>query len=84
MATTRIEDWKSLTAEERAFVARVEKWGGNKHGAEPFHPADDKQPALWVNPEKLNFIRAIGSYKFVVMHGYFQVQEDAFKALTDD
>lgn len=61
-----LEDWRSLSTEERDFVLRCKNSKGAKHGAEPYTAdIDDQIVPLWERPEKLGFVESVGSYKII-------------------
>jgi hypothetical protein len=65
-----IKDWESLDKRHKEFVLRVASRGENKYGAEPFYAGEDEQVALWEIPEKLEFIKPVGSYAFKVTNKF--------------
>lgn len=80
-----INEWLSMTSEERLFCARVEINPYAKHACKPHNNYESgaaEYPEsiiyFWVTPQNLKFIEAVGSYKWVVTEKYKRVKNYLF------
>jgi hypothetical protein len=67
--TNILDDFNSMTEDERDFTRRVD----DGCGAEPLY--DEEGKILRMNPERLGFIKTTGNYKWVVTGKYKKLMQ---------